>query len=69
MPGDAKRAAGYIRVSQERAVKNGYGLAAQETDIQRFAHFKQWELAGVYREEGVSGYQRSGPPSTSSWPR
>jgi len=61
MAGDAKRAAGYIRVSQERAVKNGYGLGAQETDIQRFALFKQWELAGIYREEGVSGYQKERP--------
>ncbi len=27
------RAAGYIRVSQERNVRDGYGLASQEVDV------------------------------------
>ncbi|MFQ5670992.1 MAG: recombinase family protein [Acidobacteriota bacterium] len=61
MAGDPRRAAGYIRVSQERAARNGYGLGAQETDIKRFALFKQWELVGIYREEGVSGYLKERP--------
>ncbi|MBI4564845.1 MAG: recombinase family protein [Planctomycetes bacterium] len=61
MANESKRAAGYIRVSQERAARNGYGLGAQETDIQRFALFKQWDLVGIYREEGVSGYRKDRP--------
>ena len=38
------RAAGYIRVSQERAVRNGYGLDAQESDIHRFLEYRKWKL-------------------------
>ena len=52
------QAAGYIRVSQERAAKNGYGLGAQEEDIRRHVHYKRWRLFDVYRENGVSGYRR-----------
>lgn len=55
------RAAGYIRVSQERSARNGYGLGAQETDICRHIEYKGWELVEVYREEGVSGYKRERP--------
>lgn len=55
------RAAGYIRVSQERAARNGYGLAAQETDIRKFVTYKDLELVELYREEGVSGYKKNRP--------
>jgi len=55
------RAAGYVRVSQERNARNGYGLAAQETDVGRYADYKAWKLVGIYREEGVSGYERERP--------
>lgn len=55
------KAAGYIRVSQERAARNGYSLSAQEDDIRRHAVYKQWELVAIYREEGVSGYERDRP--------
>ena len=55
------RAAGYIRVSQERAARNGYGLDAQEADIQRFVEYKNWELIELYREEGASGYRKDRP--------
>jgi site-specific DNA recombinase len=55
------RAAGYIRVSQERNAKSGYGLGAQESDVARYVRFKQWKPAEVYREEGVSGYDRERP--------
>ncbi len=59
--GDFVRAAGYIRVSQERAARNGYGLGAQEDEIKRFAEYKGWCLVEVYRENGVSGYKRERP--------
>jgi len=55
------RAAGYIRVSQERSARNGYGLGAQETDIRKHIEYKSWELVEVYREEGVSGYRKDRP--------
>jgi site-specific DNA recombinase len=55
------RAAGYVRVSQERAARNGYGLDAQEADIQRFVEYKNWELIELYREEGASGYSKDRP--------
>jgi len=58
---EAVKAAGYIRVSQERAVRNGYGLAAQEEDIRRFLVYKSWEPVETYREEGVSGYKTGRP--------
>jgi len=59
--GEGRRAAGYVRVSQERAARNGYGLEAQETDIRRHVDYKDLAPAGVYREEGVSGYERARP--------
>ena len=58
---DKTRVAGYIRVSQERQARNGYGLEAQETDIRRFAEYKGWQPVELYREEGVSGYKRDRP--------
>lgn len=56
-----KRAAGYIRVSQERAAKNGYGLGAQETDLRKYAGYKGLELVEIYSENGQSGYERERP--------
>lgn len=59
--GDVHRAAGYVRVSQERAVQNGFGLDAQEADIKRLAEYRGLPLVEVYRENGVSGYKRERP--------
>lgn len=55
------RAAGYIRVSQKPAADKGYGLDAQEIEIHRHIEFMRWEMAELYREEGVSGYLRERP--------
>jgi len=52
---------GYVRVSQERAAKNGYGLQAQESDIQRLAAYRDIKVFHVYNEPGESGYQRERP--------
>ena len=57
----ARRVAGYVRVSQERAARNGYGLGAQEQDVRRFVEYKAWTLVDLYREEGVSGYRKDRP--------
>jgi site-specific DNA recombinase len=56
-----QRAAGYLRVSQERNARDGYGLDAQEADVRRFAEYRRLALVGVYREEGASGYERERP--------
>lgn len=45
----------YIRVSTEEQAESGLGLAAQEARCRALATAKGWEIAGVYREEGVSG--------------
>ena len=55
------RAVGYIRVSQERSARNGFGLPAQEEDVRRHAEYKRWQLLDVYSEKGVSGYKRDRP--------
>jgi site-specific DNA recombinase len=57
----AQRAAGYLRVSQERNARDGYGLDAQEADVRRFVEYKRLALVEVYREEGASGYERDRP--------
>ena len=58
---DQMRAAGYIRVSQERNARNGYGLGAQEQDIKRYADYRRLALQPIYREAGASGYERGRP--------
>ena len=55
------RAGGYVRVSQERNARDGYGLDSQEADVRRFVEYKSLVLVEVYREEGVSGYERARP--------
>jgi site-specific DNA recombinase len=55
------RAGGYIRVSQERSARNGYGLGAQETEVRRYAEYKEFASFCLYREAGVSGYERERP--------
>jgi site-specific DNA recombinase len=55
------RAAGYVRVSQERNARNGYGLDAQESDITRHVEYKRLALVALYREAGASGYERERP--------
>jgi site-specific DNA recombinase len=61
MKNDTVKAAGYIRVSQERSARNGYGLQAQESAIRKHVSYKDWEIVDIYREEGVSGYKRERP--------
>jgi site-specific DNA recombinase len=58
--GNGTRAAGYVRVSQERNVER-QGLGAQEADVARHVEYMRWVLVGLYREEGVSGYKRERP--------
>jgi site-specific DNA recombinase len=50
------RAAGYVRVSQERNVRDCYGLESQEADVHRLVKYRRLVLVDIYREEGASGY-------------
>jgi site-specific DNA recombinase len=50
-----------VRVSQERNARNGYGLEAQQADIQRFFEYKRLRRVRFYREGGASGYERERP--------
>jgi len=50
------RVAGYVRVSQERNARSGYGLDAQEAEVRRYAEYKGLKGVRFYREAGVSGY-------------
>lgn len=48
-------AVGYIRVSKEEQVKEGFSLGAQEARIRAYCEAKGWTLHRVYRDEGISG--------------
>jgi site-specific DNA recombinase len=53
--------AAYIRVSQERNARNGYGLEAQRADVLRYVEYKELGEVRFYVEAGVSGYERDRP--------
>jgi len=57
----ALRAAGYVRISQERNLRDGYGMDAQVVGVERHIEYKEWKLVKIYRENGVSGYIRERP--------
>ena len=46
---------GYCRVSTETQAEKGYGLAAQESEIKKFAEGRGWTLERIFRDEGISG--------------
>ena len=45
----------YCRVSSDRQVRDGHGLEGQEARCRRFAEERGYEIAAVFRDEGVSG--------------
>lgn len=45
----------YCRVSSAKQVREGHGLQSQETRCRDFAKHNNYEIAGVYHDEGVSG--------------
>jgi site-specific DNA recombinase len=49
------RAAGYIRVSTDEQVREGYGLAAQEQAARAYCQAQGWELVDLYADAGRSG--------------
>ena len=50
-----QRAVIYARVSSVRQLKEGDGLASQETRCREYARHKGYEIAHIFRDEGVSG--------------
>ena len=46
---------GYIRVSTEGQVKQGYSLAEQCAEIEKFCGYKSYKLLQIFKDEGVSG--------------
>ena len=45
----------YCRVSSAKQVREGHGLASQETRCREFAQLKGYQVVEVFHDEGVSG--------------
>ncbi|WP_332309781.1 recombinase family protein [Bacillus cereus] len=50
-----KKVVGYIRVSMEGQVRDGYSLAYQVEEIERYCNENNLELLRVYEDRGISG--------------
>jgi DNA invertase Pin-like site-specific DNA recombinase len=50
-----ERVVGYIRVSTQGQVKDGYSLAYQVEEIESFCTRHNLELLYIYKDEGISG--------------
>lgn len=46
---------GYIRVSTEGQVKQGYSLAEQCAEIEKYCSSKSYNLVEIFKDEGISG--------------
>ncbi len=46
---------GYIRVSTEGQVKQGYSLAEQHAEIEKYCSSKSYNLIEIFKDEGISG--------------
>lgn len=59
----------YTRVSSKAQLKKGDGLASQERRCREFAAYKDYEVAEVFADEGVSGglADRPGMKAMLSW--
>lgn len=55
MKNDKDKVIGYIRVSTEEQAREGYSLENQETDIKKYCELRDWELIGIFSDEGISG--------------
>jgi site-specific DNA recombinase len=50
-----KTAVGYIRVSTEEQVREGYSLDNQTVQIEKECSYKDWELLKIFHDKGISG--------------
>jgi len=55
MSANIKQAIGYIRVSTDKQATEGVSLEAQEAKIRAWADLNDYELVGIYSDEGISG--------------
>lgn len=46
---------GYIRVSTDGQAKQGYSLAEQQAEIEKYCKEKGYNLIEIFRDEGISG--------------
>lgn len=46
---------GYIRVSTEGQVKQGYSLAEQRAEIEKYCSSKSYNLIEIFKDEGIGG--------------
>jgi DNA invertase Pin-like site-specific DNA recombinase len=56
-----QRVALYIRVSTDRQAEEGRSPASQLSDMKAYCRRRGWEVAAVYRDEGMSGRLSSRP--------
>ncbi len=49
------KAVGYIRVSTQGQVRDGYSLAYQRDEIMRYCTDNDIELLHIYEDKGISG--------------
>ena len=45
----------YVRVSTEEQAKEGFSIGAQKDKLQNYIKIMDWELCGIYIDEGISG--------------
>ncbi|PLR84626.1 recombinase family protein [Bacillus canaveralius] len=55
------RAAIYIRVSTEEQAKEGYSISGQKKRLKAFCIAQDWEVAGLYADEGISAKDMNRP--------
>ena len=51
---------GYIRVSTEGQVKQGYSLAEQRAEIEKYCSSKSYNLIEIFKDEGEMSIERDG---------
>ena len=51
----APKAGLYIRVSSKAQAEEGYSLDAQERKLRAYCDMQGYEIAGIYKDEGISG--------------
>ena len=57
-----KRCVGYVRVSTQEQVEEGYSIDAQIQTIQEYCQRENMECVGVYVDRGKSGKNIKGRP-------
>jgi len=53
----------YVRVSTEEQVREGYSIRAQKEKLRIYASLKEWEIYGIYADEGISAKDIEGRPA------